>query len=363
MQLAGFDMYRYQVPLRAPLPLKAETLYVRRGLLLQLSAGGVSGLGEAAPLPGFSMETLGETRRRAFELRAILLEASSLLAGDWTDLNHALYRRLDELALPASLRYGVELAAWNLYANRERRPLPSLIAPSFRASVPLNELVGDDGGEAAFPPEDLKGYRAVKLKVGRRPLEDDIRRVRRLHEKIGPGALLRLDANRAWTLEKGLAFARQIPQHAVEYLEEPLADPGELPSFTAACALPVALDETVLDLSGAEDLRNHAYARAVVLKPTLLGGLTRTLRLARRAAALGMKTVISGSYEAGVGTLGLVALAAGLAPETPAGLTPYRRLQADVLTPPLALNSSSIDVEPTFRTSRSLRARVLEKLT
>ena len=37
MNLAGFDLYRYRLPLREPLTLKDVTLRRREGLLLRLS--------------------------------------------------------------------------------------------------------------------------------------------------------------------------------------------------------------------------------------------------------------------------------------------------------------------------------------
>ena len=43
------------------------------------------------------------------------------------------------------------------------------------------------------------GYEAVKLKVGRQALEDDIRLVREVRRVLGSGIALRLDANRAWS--------------------------------------------------------------------------------------------------------------------------------------------------------------------
>ena len=87
----------------------------------------------------------------------------------------------------------------------------------------------------------------------------------------------------------------------------------------------------------------HLYARAVVLKPTLLGGLSRALDLAEGAKAMGMKAVISSSYESGVGTGALVALAA-MVGEEPAGLDTYRRLGEDVIEVPLDLPVPVVDV-------------------
>jgi O-succinylbenzoate synthase len=101
----------------------------------------------------------------------------------------------------------------------------------------------------------------------------------------------------------------------------------------------------------------------VVLKPTLLGGISNTLRMAERALGLGMTSVISSAYESGVGTAALVALAAGIGEHpVPAGLDTYRALADDVLDAPLGLPAPSVDVGETAVASRTIdvgRLRVL----
>jgi O-succinylbenzoate synthase len=107
-------------------------------------------------------------------------------------------------------------------------------------------------------------------------------------------------------------------------------------------------------------LEDHGYARAVVLKPTLLGGISPTLRLVNRAKELGITPVISSAYETGVGTLALVALAAGVGDkDVPAGLDTYRRLAGDVLVPRPHLHSARIDVRATVGARRQIDHRRL----
>jgi len=121
----------------------------------------------------------------------------------------------------------------------------------------------------------------------------------------------------------------------------------------------VALDESLADMEP-EALEDHRYARAVVLKPTLLGGITRTLRFARLASRLGVRPVISSAYETGVGTLALVALAAGVGDEeVPAGLDTYRRLAGDVIRPRLDLPAPRVDVRALFGERREIERDLL----
>jgi O-succinylbenzoate synthase len=100
-----------------------------------------------------------------------------------------------------------------------------------------------------------------------------------------------------------------------------------------------------------------------VLKPTLLGGISRTLRAAGRAHRLGVTPVISSAYESGVGTAALVALAAGIGDRpVAAGLDTYHMMAEDVLETPLNLPAPSVGVRETEDASRTIDVRNLEWL-
>ena len=100
-----------------------------------------------------------------------------------------------------------------------------------------------------------------------------------------------------------------------------------------------------------------------MLKPTLLGGISRTLRLAELALCLGVTPVVSSTYESGVGTAALVALAAGIGDqEIPAGLDPYRRLAGDVLETTLDLPAPGVGVRETAEASHRVDVRRLKAL-
>lgn len=94
---------------------------------------------------------------------------------------------------------------------------------------------------AAGPP-----YAALKVKVGRRadPLEDAAALLA-IRAAVGPGVRLRADANRAWSLDQAAAFARAAAGAALEYVEEPTADPADLAELHRRTGLPLALDESV----------------------------------------------------------------------------------------------------------------------
>ncbi len=338
------------MPFAEPVVLKGERLDHREGLLLELAAGdGTSGWGETSPLPGFSRESLYEGGRQLNELASAFLgnplpEVGPLPDGDFPG------NELNRRELAPSARFGFELATCNIYAISQGKALPEVFSDKPGATVSLNGLLA---GSRRHVLEEARGmleagYEAVKLKVGSRGLVEDVELVGAVVEILGEKVALRLDANRAWSFEEAGAFFRATSSLGYEYVEEPLAEPAGLARLAGGYGVRVALDESLVGMEP-EVLGDHRYARAVVLKPTLLGGISRTLRLAREAGRLGIVPVVSSAYETGVGTAALVSLAAGIGgSDIPAGLDTYRRLARDVLEPALDLSTPCVDVRRIF---------------
>jgi O-succinylbenzoate synthase len=360
MKLARFDLYRYSVPFSRPLTLGGITLFQREGILLRLSGeDGSEGWGETAPLPGFSVEGLVDATAQLRRLAASIVGRE--VKQDWVDPYGEFGRGLDRVA--PSVRFGLELAVWNLYGDSSGRSLAALMAPSPRSVVPVNGLLAGSPAKVLEEARSMRdaGYSCIKLKVGTRTVAEDAALVRALGEEIGEGISLRLDANRAWGYEEAAEFLGGTAGVRFEYVEEPLADPARLPWLVREFRVPVALDESLVGME--PEKVEETFAVAFVLKPTLLGGISRTLRVAGRALRLGVTPVISSAYEGGVGTAALVALAAGIGDRpVAAGVDPYSTLAEDVLETPLNLPAPGVDVWETADASRTIEVRRLECL-
>lgn len=340
-------LHPYRLPLTAPLVLKGIEHTDRAGVLVRLDdAAGRVGWGDAAPLPGFSLASRAAVVDQIKTLHSWVADREP--APDWTDPNGTLHREIDGLGLLPSVRFGLDLALFDLAAQAAGRTLAGAMHPDPEVTVPINALLVGEAGAVLGEAERLTaaGYRTLKLKVGRVGLGEEIELVRTLSERF-PTTALRLDANQAWTMDEAVRFAEGIEGCRLDYIEEPLQNPADLPVLWFDTRLPLALDESLVgtDPSG---LQGKGWATAAVLKPTLLGGVARTLRFAAHAHALGIRPVLSGAFESGVAMRGHVALAAATG-GAPAGLDPYNRLAADVLTPRLRLDKPSVDVPAFFR--------------
>ena len=158
-----------------------------------------------------------------------------------------------------------------------------------------------------------------------------------------------------------VAFGRGTGGSGIEYLEEPLREPARLRELFDATGIPVALDESLLELRP-EELEGRREVGAVVLKPTLLGGLARARQWAATASALNIRPVVSSCFESGVGLLALAAFAwDSTGDAVPAGLDTYRWLGADVVEPRIRFRPGAIEwSDAAARAHRIDRSRLTE---
>lgn len=315
---------------------------VRKGALLCLrDDNGNEGWGEAAPLPGFSRETMPEVVEE-------LQEQARALAGTQV-VSNGLDEVLESLSshLLPSVEFAVESALAEFVAGVRDEPVQRILGGG-RDVVRMNALVTDLGANVDRTANQIQeaGYRAVKLKVGRADQEWEASRVRAFSRTLGDDVALRLDANRAWTFDEACSFVEMLGSVPLDYIEEPLQSTDQLGRFAEGTGCPVALDETTREVDP-ETLLSTRGVVAVVLKPTLLGGLRTVRRWSAVAEQSGIRPVFSASYEAGIGMRMLVVLASVYS-QAPAGLGTYRQMDVDVLVPRLPLEGASVSVERVF---------------
>jgi L-alanine-DL-glutamate epimerase-like enolase superfamily enzyme len=119
----------------------------------------------------------------------------------------------------------IDTALWDLMAKRRGLPLWRLLG-GHEPQVPAYA----GGIDLEFPLDRLlrqtednleKGFRAIKMKVGRAGLAEDVERVAAMRGLLGPDLPLMVDANMRWSADQAIRAARALAQHQVYWLEEP----------------------------------------------------------------------------------------------------------------------------------------------
>ena len=288
---------------------------------------GHTGTGEAAPLPGLSIETLDDasaglaafvdavtrapidlpsptgahvgasrgTARPLAEDAAAHVSAASVLARA-----HEIAARFAATA-PAAC-FALETALLSAYAAHAGASVAALL-PHLRAIVLEPSVVVDDPEQAARAVAE--GAQFLKVKVGPALGREHIEAIAR----AAPAARLRLDANRSWPLasvRERLAALAGLP---VDYVEEPCPDAHRL--LDGPIAVPIALDESLPHLSTDALARALASPQlaALILKPTVLGGFAACLELASLAGMNAKPVLVTHTLESPVGRAACEALA------------------------------------------------------
>ena len=334
------NIYRYKLHLTSPIAWDGHARTYRRGLLVCLGHGDCSGWGDIAPLPGFSAESLTEAQAWAKEL-AIEIQGAPLRTLD-----------LSAIKIPPSVRFGFELALCNLHTATRKQ------SPQEASAVACCGLIGHEKNQQIHLAHSLvsSDYRAVKLKLGRQSLEEDLNTVHTICGKY-PKLEVRVDANRSWSIKTAKEFVQATQNLRLDYLEEPLKDMTELVELARNCTVPIALDET---LRGRDADKYHKVADVRVLKPTLAGGIYTTLTQIEQAIQENARCIISSSYESGVGMLGLIELARKL-PEEIHGLDTYKVFERDVFRVPLQLSGPRLQPEESVE-NRDLDQSILHRV-
>jgi len=311
MRIIRFTLTPYECPMDPPW-LAGEP---RRGVILTLEEeGGGRGFGESAPLGGFGLETLPSS------IAALRLASKYLLGMPrerYGDAVADLHRLAPVVASPCA-RYAIDLALHDLMAQWAKKPIARLLDDLHAVDeTPVNAAL------PRLPREDLvaaalaavgDGYRTLKLKVGGIPIEEDVARVRSVRDAVGGGIRLRIDANRAWSEAAAVLALRALEDVGLEYCEEPVFDPEAMARVKKEVRVPIAADESVLDLDTTKRLIECDAIDVLVLKPMAVGGLYPARAIATMARDHGIDIVVTTMLETPIGRRGALHLAASLGP-------------------------------------------------
>jgi L-alanine-DL-glutamate epimerase-like enolase superfamily enzyme len=136
-----------------------------------------------------------------------------------------------------------------------------------------------------------RGFRAIKMRVGSRPVAWNIERVRAVREAIGADVKLMADANQSLSVPEAIRLGRALEEYGLAWFEEPVPywnHAGEA-EIAAALDTPLASGETEYTSRGM--LTMLQMKSADVLMPDLqrMGGPTEFIRAGHLAAAFDVK--------------------------------------------------------------------------
>ena len=208
------------------------------------------------------------------------------------DLLQRHFRLLGPQGLVGIALGGIDMALWDLRARAEGVPLVVLLGGSLKPIPAYASLRTMSPAAAAAEAGDAveRGFGAVKLKVGRGSLADDLEAVRAVRSAVGDGVRLMVDYNQSLTVPEAVTRARALDAEGLHWIEEPTRgdDFAGHAQIAASAQTPVQLGES---LWGPQDVEKAIAARAsdhLMLSAMKVSGVSGWLRAAALAAEAGL---------------------------------------------------------------------------
>lgn len=279
-------MHRYRLALRTPIRTPGGVMSHREGVILGAEDDAQNRfVGEAAPLDGFTIETVDDVERFFSRL-----------------LNQPLPFMEDALSFTEEQRR----SDWPVTVSCALETI--LVASlSARASLPSPPRGSRVRAYALAPTTEIaaelveRGFRSLKIKVSGQSRDEILSIISKFRAAVDDSVCFRIDANQSWSHSVASDVVTALADYGVALVEEPLSEPTPetLRAIRECSSVPVFADESVRDLA---DLDRWADAiDGVVIKPMFSGGPLRALDLCRNATRRGLRCFVTTALDAAVG--------------------------------------------------------------
>ncbi len=186
-----------------------------------------------------------------------------------------------------------------LGACRDRMPVYSMCGWYYENDRDLSEY------KRALETAFAQGYKAVKIKVGRGPIEDDERRIRLALDLAGSGRRVMVDANQAFNRNEALRRGRLYQQMGCFWYEEPLP-PHDMEGYAELAReldIRIATGENLYTKYQFADLIARHGADVVQPDNRRAGGVCEWMEIGAVADAFGLELA---SHGGGSGNLNML---------------------------------------------------------
>ena len=320
--MTGLSYTSYLLNFSRPLQTAKGAITRRSGIWIAYSDEQDSYFGEAAPLPGFSTETIEEVEAflhsapRSIDryLKAGMDVSPDRTIGSWIETFQNLSEIWGNLRPPPSLYFACDTILFQHWLQNRGLPLQAVSLNALASSYPQAEKAWMDG------------FKTIKVKIGI-DLDRELDLLKQIRSDF-PMLKLRLDANQSMSRDKAIQFLPRLSAFDPEYLEEPCQNPDDLMDDLTGI-VPLAADESVRTLKDVQRELLSIRFQTFVIKPMICGGLGDCLSMIALAHDAGRKVVLSSSLDTGLARRMYALLASQLLLDTSHGIATGSFIQGD----------------------------------
>jgi len=193
----------------------------------------------------------------------------------------------------------VDCAIWDLLGRAQGRSMCAMLGGQSGRRLPIISIGGyyREGKTLADIGREMQSYREAgmagcKFKVGGLAPEGDAERVRAARAAAGPGFVLAVDANRGWSVEDAVRFARLVEPLDIAWFEEPCHwhdDVRMMAEVRRTTRIPITAGQSEITSHAVRRLIDAGAVDLVNFDASEGGGVTEWRRAAALCAQAGVK--------------------------------------------------------------------------
>jgi L-Ala-D/L-Glu epimerase len=301
MKITGIRFGMLRVPLKTPFKTALRTVDTIEDIVIMMDTDtGHIGYGEApatAVITGDTHGSIIEAIHKVIAPRIIGLEIANL--------NRITRLIQSALEKNSSAKAAVEIAVYDLFAQLYGAPLYKILGggdPVITTDITISvDYIDKMVADSLAAVE--RGFESLKIKVGK-DIELDVERVKAIYAAVEDKALIRVDANQAWTAKQAV-FAIQTLEDAgvrMELVEQPVKaqDLEGMKYVTERVHTPIMADESVFGPTQVIELIRMRAADIINIKLMKTGGISNALHIADIAAMYGIECMIGCMVETSI---------------------------------------------------------------
>lgn len=294
-------VHEFNLPLKYKFGISRETRTVQKTAIVEVIDGGLSGYGECVANHKYYKFTIDMIRDDIMSVSDYLGSLDILNTGPdivWKDLR-------DRLEHNPFAQCALDMSLWDLWGKKQKEKTYVLWGLDPKTSPVTDYTIGIDEIEVMIKKmKEFNDWPVFKVKLG---TDHDMEIMSKLRENTN--AVLRIDANCAWTADQTIEYSHKLKELGVEFIEQPMpaeASLNDMKKVYENSVLPVIADESCIS---EEDVDKCAgLFHGVNIKVVKCGGLTPALRMIKRARQLKMNVMVGCMTESTVGISGIAQL-------------------------------------------------------
>jgi L-alanine-DL-glutamate epimerase-like enolase superfamily enzyme len=305
MKITNVEAWQVTMPLTEPYTITYETVDTAVNVFFRIETNtGIIGYGCAAP----DHPVTGETPQSVLDDLNNIVKPC-IMGSDPIRMTRLMEMLKPKLKISPTALAAVDMALYDILGKRCNLPLWKLfggyrdrIKTSITIGIlPLRETVKQAKEYVA------QGFKSIKLKGGL-DVEDDISRVIKVRDAVGPKIGLRFDANQGYSVGETIKFVDKTRNVHLELVEQPThkGNPHHLGEVTSNVHIRIMADESLMTLRDAFRLARRDLVDMVNIKLQKVGGISEALQINSVAQSARVEVMIGCMDEAAL------AIAAGL---------------------------------------------------